>query len=114
MATGAASTGLEIAKLAVAALTPARRGRRRLPAQPAAVLRHLRRPVEGITPGQAITLKRELDETMYANQVLFSDHLFAAYQPFMRTLFAMYASTDADAPLRVPIADILGDRRNLP
>jgi hypothetical protein len=67
-----------------------------------------------ITPEQATILKRDLDETMYANRVLFSDELFTAYQSFMATLFDMYASTDADAPLRAEITTPLGDRRNLP
>jgi hypothetical protein len=68
-----------------------------------------------IKPAQVVALKRELDETMYANRLLFSDDLFAGYQAFMATLFAMYASTDADAPLRSPISQAgLGDRRNLP
>lgn len=30
-----------------------------------------------------IALKRQLDETMYANRVLFSDELFAAYHRYM-------------------------------
>lgn len=66
-----------------------------------------------VTPAQAIVLKRELDESMFANRILFSDRLFVAYEEFMRTLFDMYASADADAPLRVPITAVLGDRRNL-
>lgn len=66
-----------------------------------------------IHPEQAVTLKRDLDEIMYANRVLFSDELFAAYQAFMATLFDVYASVDADAPLRARIATALGDRRNL-
>jgi hypothetical protein len=67
-----------------------------------------------IQPPQAIALKRKLDETMYANKVLFSDQLFAAYHHFMTTLFAMYATTDADAHLRAPIDSKWGDRRNMP
>jgi hypothetical protein len=67
-----------------------------------------------IQPKQAITLKRQLDETMYANKILFSGALFAAYHQFMATLFAMYASTDGDARLRAPIKCHLGDRRNMP
>jgi hypothetical protein len=67
-----------------------------------------------IQPPQAIALKRKLDETMYANKVLFSDQLFAAYHQFMTTLFAMYATTDADAHLRAPIDSKWGDRRNMP
>jgi hypothetical protein len=146
MATGAGSTGLEVAKLAVEALTPVavvavgyvlNRRLRQVEQIQWANQTVISRRVEiftevapklnrllcfaafvgrwkEITPAQAIALKRELDETMFANRVLFSDHLFAAYQAFMRTLFAMYASTDADAPLRVPVATALGDRRNLP
>jgi hypothetical protein len=67
-----------------------------------------------IQPAQAIALKRKLDETMYANRVLFSDQLFAAYHQFMTTLFAMYATTDADAHLRAPIDSKWGNRRNMP
>ena len=67
-----------------------------------------------IQPRQAIALKRKLDETMYASKVLFSDQLFAAYHHFMTTLFAMYASTGADAHLRAPIDSQWGDRRNMP
>jgi len=66
-----------------------------------------------IEPTQAIAVKRKLDETMYANKVLFSDELFAAYHHFMSTLFAMYATTDADAHLRAPIKSKWGNRRNL-
>lgn len=67
-----------------------------------------------IQPRQAITLKRQLDETMYANRVLFSEQLFEAYHHFMATLFAMYATTDADAHLHAPINSKWGDRRNMP
>lgn len=73
-----------------------------------------------IRPGEAIGLKRTLDETMYANRVLFSDNLFAAYHRFMTTMFAMYAASDADARLRaaisihLPTASWIGDRRHLP
>ena len=67
-----------------------------------------------IQPQQAIAIKRSLDETMYANRVLFSGQLFAAYHQFMAALFAMYASTDADAHLRAPIESQWGNRRNMP
>ncbi len=67
-----------------------------------------------IQPRQAITIKRQLDETMYANRVLFSGPLFTAYHQFMTTLFAMYATTDADAHLRAPIESRWGNRRNMP
>jgi hypothetical protein len=66
-----------------------------------------------ITPQQATTLKRDLDEIMFANRMLFSDELFNAYELFMKSLFDMYARTDADAPLRAQITTELGDRRNL-
>ena len=67
-----------------------------------------------IQPRQAITIKRQLDETMYANRALFSGPLFTAYHQFMTTLFAMYATTDADAHLRAPIESRWGNRRNMP
>jgi hypothetical protein len=66
-----------------------------------------------IQPRQAISIKRRLDETMYANRVLFSEELFACYHQFMTTLFAMYATTDADAHLRAPVESQWGDRRNM-
>jgi hypothetical protein len=77
------------------------------------VLRHVRRRLEGDRPRKAIEIKRKLDEIMYANKVLFSDELFAAYRQFMTTLFAMFATTDADALLRAPIESHLGSRRRL-
>ncbi len=49
-----------------------------------------------IEPSQAISVKRQLDETIYANRVLFSDALFTAYHSFMTAMFAMYVTTDAD------------------
>lgn len=67
-----------------------------------------------LNPQQVIATKREVDEVMYANRILFSDDLFAAYRSFIATLFTMYATTDADALLRADIACRWGDRRNLP
>ena len=66
-----------------------------------------------IDPKQAIAIKRELDQTMYANKVLFSDELFAAYHAFMTALFAMFATTGADAKVRAPIESKWGSRRDL-
>jgi len=66
-----------------------------------------------IDPRQVIAVKRKLDETVYANRLLFSDTLFTAYHSFMTAMFAMYATTDADALLRAPIDSIWGDRRNM-
>ena len=66
-----------------------------------------------IDPREAITIKRDLDQTMYANKVLFSDELFKAYHHFMSVLFAMWATTGADAKVRAPIASKWGSRRDL-
>jgi hypothetical protein len=66
-----------------------------------------------IQPSDAIGLKRQLDETMYSGRLLFSGPLFAAYREFMATMFAMFASTEADAHLRAPIDSQWGDRRNM-
>jgi hypothetical protein len=66
-----------------------------------------------IEPQHAIDLKRRLDEKMYANRILFSDELLAAYHEFMSAQFAMYATTDADAHLRAPIDSQWGNRRNM-
>jgi hypothetical protein len=66
-----------------------------------------------IDPRKAIAIKRDLDQTMFAYRVLFSNELFTAYHKFMDSLFAMYAATDADALVRAPIAHTLGDRRKL-
>jgi hypothetical protein len=66
-----------------------------------------------ITPVNALTLKREADEVMYTNRLLFSDGLFAAYQAFMGRFFAMYATVDGDALIRARISSRFGDRRHL-
>jgi hypothetical protein len=67
-----------------------------------------------ITPADVLTLKRDADDVMYANRLLFSDRLFAAYQAFMWRLFAMYATVDGDALIRARIFTNLGDRQKLP
>lgn len=67
-----------------------------------------------ITPAQTIAAKRDLDEVMYANRPLFSPELFDAYHRFMDTYFAMYATEDGDALIRVGIRSVWGDRRNMP
>lgn len=64
-----------------------------------------------ITPADAIRLKRDADEIMHVNRVLFSPELFDAYLAFTATLFEFYARTDGNAPLRVAISSPLGDRR---
>jgi hypothetical protein len=66
-----------------------------------------------IDPRKAIAIKRELDQIMYANKVLFSDELFAAYHRFMTVLFAMFSTTGADAKVRAPIESKWGSRRDL-
>ena len=67
-----------------------------------------------ITPADVLNLKRDVDEVMYTNRLLFSDTLFVTYQAFMARLFAMYATIDGDALIRARISFDLGDRRNLP
>ena len=64
-------------------------------------------------PPKAIAIKRDLDQIMYANKVLFSEELFAAYHRFMTVLFAMFATTGADAKVRAPIESKWGSRRDL-
>ena len=66
-----------------------------------------------IGPGKAIEIKRGLDQTMYANKVLFSDELFAAYHRFMTVLFDMFGTTGTDAKIRAPIESKWGSRRDL-
>jgi hypothetical protein len=66
-----------------------------------------------IDPRRAIEIKRGLDETMYANKVLFSDGLFKAYHHFMSVLFDMFGTTGADAKVRAPIMSEWGSRRDL-
>ena len=66
-----------------------------------------------ITPSDVLSLKRDVDEVMYTNRLLFSDTLFATYQAFMARYFAMYANIDGDALIRARISFDLGDRRNL-
>jgi hypothetical protein len=66
-----------------------------------------------IDPRKAIAIKRDLDQTMYANKVLFSDELFKAYHVFMTVLFAMFATTGADAKVRAPVDSEWGSRRDL-
>jgi len=66
-----------------------------------------------LTPADALTIKRDVDDVMHINRWLFSDPLFATYEAFMGRLFAMYASVDGDAPIRARISSELGDRRLL-
>jgi hypothetical protein len=67
-----------------------------------------------ITPNDVLMFKRDVDEVMYTNRLLFSDALFTAYLEFMERFFAMYAAVDGDAPIRARISSSLGDRRRLP
>jgi hypothetical protein len=64
-------------------------------------------------PADAIRLKREIDEIIYVDRVLFSPEVFHAYLIFTRTVFELYARIGDDAPLRVAISSPLGNRRNL-
>ncbi len=67
-----------------------------------------------ITAEEALALKRQVDEEMYAHRALFSAELFGAYEGFMSCLFAMYATVDGDALIRCQISSQWGDRRNTP
>jgi hypothetical protein len=67
-----------------------------------------------ITPNEVLILKRDADEVMFTNRLLFSDALFGAYQAFTERFFAMFATVDGDALIRARIASSLGDRRRLP
>jgi hypothetical protein len=66
-----------------------------------------------VDPHKAIAIKRDLDQIMYANKVLFSNELFAAYHAFMSALFDMFGTTGADAKIRAPIQSKWGSRRDL-
>ncbi len=66
-----------------------------------------------VSPADAVRLKREVDEIMYVNRVLFSPALFDAYLAFTRTLFELYARRGGNALLRVGVKSGLGDRRKL-
>jgi hypothetical protein len=50
-----------------------------------------------ITPTDVLSLKRDVDEVMYTNCLLFSDTLFATYHAFMARFFAMYATIDVSS-----------------
>ena len=67
-----------------------------------------------IQPGQAIAIKRQpgRDHVRQPGAVL--RPAVRRLPPFMTALFAMYASTDADAHLRAPIESTWGNRRNMP
>ncbi len=66
-----------------------------------------------VTPADAIRLKRETDEIMYVNRVLFSRTLFDAYLAFTGTLFETYARKGGNALIRTGIESSLGSRRHL-
>jgi hypothetical protein len=64
-----------------------------------------------ITTVNIMSIKRQVDEIMYSNRLLFSDELFAAYREFMTIMFSMYVTKDADALVRAPIHSVWGDRQ---
>lgn len=66
-----------------------------------------------LTPAAVLAVKRDLDETVHTNRLLFSPAVFATYNAFMTTCFQIYANVDKDALLRLPVASKWGDRRNL-
>lgn len=56
-----------------------------------------------LTPTQIITLKRELDKTMYVSKPLFSDNFFANYLAFMELCFKTFVGIGEDAKLRTGV-----------
>ncbi|MGH3694701.1 MAG: hypothetical protein ACRDRX_12080 [Pseudonocardiaceae bacterium] len=66
-----------------------------------------------VTPADAIRLKRETDEIMYVNRVLFSRTLFDTYLAFTGTLFEIYARRSGNALIRAEIDSSMGTRRHL-
>jgi hypothetical protein len=66
-----------------------------------------------LTPADVVELKRELDEDVHVNRMLFSPAFFDAYQEFMELLFETYAARDRDAPIRALVKSEFGDRRSL-
>ena len=69
--------------------------------------------MERITPIDVLTLKRELDEDLYVNRLLFEPHFFEAYLDFMGLLFRTYAAAERDALIRALVVSEFGDRRSL-
>ena len=67
-----------------------------------------------LPPQAVLALKRELDEVVHTNRLLFSPEVFAAYSAFMSTFFEMWATVDGDALLKVAVSSRHGDRRNMP
>ena len=66
-----------------------------------------------ITPVDVLSLKRELDEDLYVNRLLFAPYFFEMYLDFMGLLFRTYAAADRDALIRGFVASEFGDRRSL-
>ena len=66
-----------------------------------------------LRPDDVIRIKRDLDEVMHVNRLLFSEEFFEAYLDFTRMLFETYGSVDRDAPLRAHITIPNGNRRSL-
>ena len=65
-----------------------------------------------ITPAEVMGIKRQVDEIMYSNRLLFSNELFNTYRRFMLVMFSMYATKGADALVRAPIESKWGSRRH--
>jgi hypothetical protein len=66
-----------------------------------------------ILPDDMIRMKRELDETMHVNRILFSQELFDSYYGFINLLFETFRAADKDAAIRADIDNPLGSRRRL-
>ena len=70
-------------------------------------------PWKELSPPDVMKLKRELDEDVHVNRILFSPEFFDAYQRFTELLFQMYATPGRDALIRAFVQTGLGDRRSL-
>jgi hypothetical protein len=70
-------------------------------------------PWKELSPPDVLRLKRELDEDVHVNRILFSPEFFDAYLRFMALLFQMFATPGRDALIRAFVQTELGDRRLL-
>lgn len=66
-----------------------------------------------LTPEAVLELKRELDEIMHTNRLMFSPEVFVAYHDLMSTCFRTFANVNKDALIRLPVRSAWGDRQSL-
>lgn len=70
-------------------------------------------PWKELSPPDVMKIKREIDEEVHVNRILFSREFFDTYLRFMELLFRMYATPGRDALIRAFVQTELGDRRLL-